>query len=179
MIDLYIYLSNVRIIIGHTFFLTWHHQNTSFSQNWFFLEAASLFNTTSTDKHWDLQVPAVQWQPLRLFIHMFTYYHKYPTGHSAQRDYSGLNLWWHRNEQGSQQLRWLKLASLDGTHSTNKKTNCMPLGPIMNWWHHLSLMAFVRHYPDRVIITQANCHAWQLGKSSEQVQDTFYVSYAY
>lgn len=32
------------------------------------------------DKHWDLHVPAVQRQPLRLFIHMFTYYHKYPTG---------------------------------------------------------------------------------------------------
>lgn len=67
-----------------------------------------------------LTVPAVQWH-LGLFIHMFTYYRKYPTGHSAQRDYSGLNLSWHRNEQGSQWLRWLKLVSLDETHSSNKK----------------------------------------------------------
>lgn len=106
-----------------------YQQNISHCQNRFFLEIASLVNATSTAKHCDLQVPAVQRQPLRLFIHMFTYYHKYPAGHSAQRDYSGLNLSWHRNEQGSQRLRWLKLASLDGTCSTNKKTNCTPLGP--------------------------------------------------
>lgn len=90
-----------------------------------------------------LQVPAVQQQPHRLFIHMFTYYHKYPTGHSAQRDYSGLNLSWHRNEQESQWMRWLKLASLNGTCNTNKATDCMPLGSIMNWWHHPSLTTWL------------------------------------
>lgn len=120
-------------------FITGHQPNLS--QNWFFLEKASLVNATTTAKHRDLQVPAVQRQPLGLFIHMFTYYHKYPTGHSAQRDYSGFNLSWHRNEQGSQRLRWLKLVSLDETCSTNKK-NCMPLGAIMNWWHHPSLTHF-------------------------------------
>ncbi len=129
-------------------------------------------NVKSTAKHQDLQVPAVQWQPLRLCIHMFTYYHKYPTGHSAQRDYSGLNLSWHRNEQGSQRLRWLKLARLDGTCSTNMKTNCMPLGAIANRWHHLSVILFPWHDPDRVSNTQASCHVGWLRKSYEEDKDT-------
>lgn len=55
-----------------------------------FLEKASLVNATATAKHRDLQVPAVQRQPLGLFIHMFTYYHKYPTGHSAPGITAGL-----------------------------------------------------------------------------------------
>lgn len=145
----------------------WHHPNTSLCQNRFFLE--TLFNATNIGKYWDLQIPAVQHQSARLFIHMFTYYHKYPTGHSAQRDYSGLNLSWHRNEQGSQWLRWLKMDSVDGTCSTNKKTNCMPLGSIMNWWHHLSPCL----HGVMVSITQDNCHIWWLIKSYEQDKDTF------
>lgn len=82
---------------------------------------------------------------------MFTYYHKYPTGRLAQGDYSGLNLSWHRNEQGSQQLRWLNLDSVDGTCSTNTKTKCMPLGPIINGWHHLSLTVSGWHDPETAL----------------------------
>lgn len=92
-----------------------------------FLETPYLLilHATTTGKYWDLQVPAVQQQPLRLFIHMFTYYHKYQQGTRLRGITEGLiyrGTEMSRGHSGWGDLSWIAL--MGHAAQTRKQTAC-------------------------------------------------------
>lgn len=73
-----------------------------------------------------------------------------------------------RGHSGWGDLSWLALM---GHAAQTRKQTARHWAPIVGWWHHPSVTPPAWHDPDRVSITQANCHVWRVGKSCKQDKD--------